>query len=52
MMMDRLGQWLFPRLEPYRQRRETRTLMAALVVGLLVAAMISTIIILANSAGG
>ncbi|HLX97050.1 MAG TPA: hypothetical protein VKU37_15020, partial [Verrucomicrobiae bacterium] len=34
MMTDRLGKWLFPRLPLYRQRREIKTLIAALAVGL------------------
>jgi hypothetical protein len=50
MKLDRLGKWLFPRWQPYRQRREVRTILAALGVGLIVAAVISAIIILANSA--
>jgi hypothetical protein len=51
MKTDRLGKWLFPRLPPYRQRREIKTLLAALVVGLFVAGIIAAILILANSAG-
>lgn len=50
MIMERLGKWLFPRWQPYRQKREMRTLMIALGVGLIVAAVISAIIILTNSA--
>jgi hypothetical protein len=50
MLMERLGKWLFPRWQPYRQKRETKTLMVALGVGLLVAAIVSAIIILTNSA--
>jgi hypothetical protein len=51
MMTDRLGKWLFPRLQPYRQKREIKTLMAALGVGLFVAGIITAILILVNSAG-
>ena len=50
MIMDRLGKWLFPRWQPYRQRREVRSIMVALGVGLIVAAVISAVIILTNSA--
>jgi len=49
MIIDRLAKWLFPRWQPYRQRREMRTLITALWVGLGVAAIISAIIILTNS---
>jgi hypothetical protein len=49
MIMERLGKWLFPRWQPYRQRREARSIMVALGVGLIVAAVISAAIILANS---
>jgi hypothetical protein len=51
IMIDRLAKWLFPRLPPHRQRREIRTLVAALAVGLFVAGIITAILILANSAG-
>jgi hypothetical protein len=51
MMTDRLGKWLFPRLQPYRQKREIKTLMAALGVGLFVAGIITVMLILVNSAG-
>jgi hypothetical protein len=50
MMIDRLGKWLFPRWQPYRRKRETKMLVVALGVGLLVAAIMSAIIILVNSA--
>jgi hypothetical protein len=50
MMIDRLGKWLFPRWQPYRRKRETRMLVVALGVGLLVAAIMSAIIVLVNSA--
>jgi hypothetical protein len=46
--MDRLAKWLFPRWQPYRQRREMRTIMVALGVGLVVAAIISGILVLTN----
>jgi len=50
MLMERLGKWLFPRWQSYRQRREVRSIMVALGVGLIVAAVISAVIILTNSA--
>jgi uncharacterized membrane protein YidH (DUF202 family) len=49
MMIERLGKWLFPRWQPYRRRREMRTIMVALGVGLLVAAALAAIILLTNS---
>lgn len=52
MITDWLAKRLFPRLEPYRQRREIRTLMAALLVGVLVAGVVVGLLILMNSAGG
>jgi hypothetical protein len=51
MITDWLGKRLFPRLEPYHQRREIRTLMAALLVGVLVAGAVTGLLILMNSAG-
>jgi hypothetical protein len=50
MIIDRLGKWLFPRWQPYRQKREMKTIIVALGVGLVVAAAIAAIIILTNSA--
>jgi len=50
MIMERLGKWLFPRSQPYRQKREMRTIMVALGVALIVAAVMSAVIILTNSA--
>jgi hypothetical protein len=49
MMTERLGKWLFPRWQPYRRRRETKTLIAALLVGLVGAGIMTAIIILTNS---
>ena len=51
MITEWLGKWLFPRLEPYRQKRETKVLMAALSVGLLVAGIVTGLLILINSGG-
>ena len=51
MTTDWLGKWLFPRLSPYRQKRETKTLMAAVAVGFFVAGIIAAVLVLANSAG-
>ena len=50
MIMERLGKWLFPRSQPYRQKREMRTILVALGVALIVAAVMSAVIILTNSA--
>jgi len=49
MIGDWLGKWLFPRLEPYRQRREIRLLIVAWGVGLVVAGIITAVLILTNS---
>jgi multisubunit Na+/H+ antiporter MnhB subunit len=49
MMIERLGKWLFPRWQPYRRRREMRTIMVAMGVGLIVAAALAAIILLANA---
>jgi hypothetical protein len=51
MITDWLAKRLFPRLEPYRQRREIRMLMVALLVGILVAGVVTGLLILMNSAG-
>ena len=50
MITDRLAKWLFPRWQPYRQRREMKAIIVALWVGIGVAAIISAIIILTNYA--
>jgi len=49
MITDWLAKRLFPRLEPHRQQREIRTLMAALLVGFLVAGAMAGLLILMNS---
>ena len=49
MFMDWLGKRLFPRWQPYRQKREIKTLIVALWVGLVVAGVMAAIIILVNS---
>jgi len=51
MMTERLGKWLFPRWQPYRQKREMKTIIVALGVGLVVAAAMAAVIILTNSMG-
>ena len=51
MTTDRLGKWLFPRVPPDRQKREIKTLMAALAVGFFVAGIVTAMFVLANSAG-
>ena len=51
MMTERLGKWLFPRWQPYRRERETKTLLVALLAGLVVAGILTAIIILTNSTG-
>jgi hypothetical protein len=48
MNSARLGKWLFPHLPPNRRERETKTLIIALLAGLVVAGVISAIIILTN----
>jgi hypothetical protein len=50
MITDRLGKWLFPKWQPYRRERETKTLMVALLAGLVVAGIMAAILILTNSA--
>ena len=50
MIMDRFAKWLFPRWQPFRRKREIRSLIAALWVGLAVAGLITTLMILINSA--
>jgi hypothetical protein len=50
MITDRLGKWLFPKWQPYRQKREMKTIIIALGVGLVVAAVMAAIIFLTNSA--
>jgi type VI protein secretion system component VasF len=49
MFTDWLGKRLFPRWQPYRRKREIKTLLVALWVGLVVAGVITAAIILANS---
>jgi len=49
MLTDWLGKRLFPRWQPYRRRREIKTLMVALGVGLVVAGIITAVLILTNS---
>jgi len=49
MLTDWLGKRLFPQWQPYRQKREIKTLLAALWVGLGAAAIISAILIFSNS---
>lgn len=51
MITEWLAKRLFPRLESYRQRREIRMLMAALLVGFLVASAVTGLLILMNSTG-
>ena len=48
MITEWLAKRLFPRLEPYRQRREIRTLMAAFWAGVLIAAVVTGLLILMN----
>ena len=50
MMTERLGKWLFPRWQPYRRQRETKTLIVALLAGLFVAGLMAAILFLTNSA--
>ncbi len=49
MLTDWLAKRMFPQWEPYRRKREIKTLMTALVVGLVVAGVITVIFILSNS---
>ena len=49
MLTDWLGRRLFPRWQAYRQKREIKTLLVALSVGLVVAGIITAILILTNS---
>jgi len=49
MITDRLAKWLFPRWQPFRRRREIKSLIVALWVGLLVAGAVTGILILINS---
>lgn len=49
MITDRLAKWLFPRWQPYRRKREVRTILAALWVGLIAAALIVGLLVLINS---
>lgn len=51
MITEWLAKRLFPRLEPYRQRREIRTLIAALWVGVLVATVVVGLLILMDHPG-
>jgi len=48
MRTDRFGKWLFPRLPPNRRERETKTLMAALLAGLVVTGIIAAILVLTH----
>jgi hypothetical protein len=49
MITEWLAKRLFPRWQPYRREREIKTLMAALVVGLIVAGVITAILFFSNS---
>ena len=48
MPIDRLGKLLFPRLQLWRRRREIKTILAALLIGFIFAAIIGAIILLKN----
>ena len=49
MSMQNLGKILFPRLQPWQQRRQAQTLVTVVVVALIFAAIVGAIIYLTNA---
>lgn len=49
MLTDWLGRRLFPRWQHYRQKREVKTLIVALWVGIGVAAIMTAVLFFTNS---
>jgi len=49
MPMQILGRVLFPRLQPWQQRRQAKNLVAALLVALIFAAIVAGIMFLTNA---
>jgi hypothetical protein len=49
MPMRILGKVLFPRLQPWQQRRQAKTVVTVLVVALIFGALVAGIIFLSNT---
>jgi len=48
MHMQTLGKMLFPRLQPWQQRRQAKTLVTVFLVAVVFAAIVGAIIFLSN----
>ena len=49
MPMQILGKVLFPRLQPWQQRRQAKTVVTVIVVAIVFAALVGGIIYMANA---
>ena len=50
-IVDQIGKLIYPRLQPFQRRREMKTLVAALSVGLLMAALLTIMMFAKNGFG-
>jgi hypothetical protein len=51
MLKNYIGKWLFPQLHPTQYAREYKIIAAALLLGLVVAGILTTVMILRSKVG-